>query len=313
MRSGGGIMSVQVNDVGIDFSGAAIAARQAVQDGAKFILRYSAGVGNAKPDFQWKLCKPGEVADAEAVGLDFIANSERAQSSVTEGPGAGAADGAADRTFWKSRGLARGASIYCSWDAPPDPGCFDQVAGYLRAYDEALQGYYHVDLYAGDDALRAMLQRGIIRYGWRPNAGSWSNDPHGQYYQPPNHGLGVANTIRSLSPAHIWQTGNYWYGLDADEDLILRVPVGSHLEAKNGGQPQPMPSPVPHPAPAPHPGPPAHPDVVARPGDTLTGIARRYPEPQITAASIAAANVDRYPSLRTDLNHIEIGWTLRIR
>jgi hypothetical protein len=50
-----------------------------------------------------------------------------------------------------------------------------------------------------------------------------------------------------------------------------------------------------------------------RPGDTLTRIARRYPEPQNTAASIAAANVDRYPSLRTDLNHIEIGWTLRIR
>jgi hypothetical protein len=45
----------------------------------------------------------------------------------------------------------------------------------------------------------------------------------------------------------------------------------------------------------------------------LSGIARRYPEPQITAASIAAANVGRYPSLRTDLNHIEVGWTLRVR
>ncbi len=57
----------------------------------------------------------------------------------------------------------------------------------------------------------------------------------------------------------------------------------------------------------------AHPDYVVRPGDTLTAIAARYPEPQITAQSIAAANVDRFPSLATNINLIRVGWKLRIR
>jgi nucleoid-associated protein YgaU len=56
-----------------------------------------------------------------------------------------------------------------------------------------------------------------------------------------------------------------------------------------------------------------HPDVIVKSGDTLINIAMRYPEPAITAASIAAANVDRHPGLRDDPDHIEVGWSLRIR
>jgi hypothetical protein len=305
-------MSVQVNDVGIDFSGAKIDARGAARAGAKFMLRYSAGVGVDERDCQFKLCGTGEIAAAEKAGLDFIANSEFRTSRVTEGHGAGAADGAADLRFWKSRGLAEGASIYCSWDAAPVHHLFDQVAQYLAAYNHALGGHYHVDLYAGDDAVREMRKRGLIRYGWRPNAGSWSNDPNGDYYQPPHHGVQLADKIRSLSPSHIWQTGNYWFGNGADEDLILRTPVGSHLEAKHGIQPTPEPAPGPTPQPSPQPRT-GHPDVVVRAGDTLTSIAERYPEPNITAQSIAEANVDRHPTLRDNPNHIEIGWALRIR
>jgi hypothetical protein len=317
-------MSVKVNDVGIDFSGADIDARDAAHEGARFMLRYSAGTGVDSPNCQFKLCGHGEIAAAEKAGLDFIANSEFYESRVTEGAHAGAADGAADLRFWKARGLAKGASVYCSWDAAPVHHLFDRVAEYLTAYNHALGGYYHVDLYAGDDALREMRRRGIIRYGWRPNAGSWSNDPHGEYYQPPHHGQQLADKIRSLSPAHIWQNGNYWFHKGADENLILRVPVGSHLEAKHGS-PQPVPEPTPHPTPHPtsHPQDTSHtwtdttgghhPDVVVKAGDTLTGIALRYPEATITARSIAAANVDRHPSLRDNPDHIEIGWALRIR
>lgn len=57
----------------------------------------------------------------------------------------------------------------------------------------------------------------------------------------------------------------------------------------------------------------AHPDVTVRRGDSLSGIARRYPEAAITAASIAKANFDRYPTLRSNPNVIQAGWTLRIR
>jgi hypothetical protein len=36
----------------------------------------------------------------------------------------------------------------------------------------------------------------------------------------------------AATPANLWQTHNYWYGKSADENLVVRAPVGSHLEAK---------------------------------------------------------------------------------
>jgi hypothetical protein len=169
-------MTVQPGDLGIDFSGAAISAAQAKRDGAAFMLRYSAGVGNAQAATQWKLCKAGEIAACEAAGLDFIANSEWYESRITEGAQAGAADGAADLGFWKTRGYAKGATIYVSWDAHPDPKLFDAVAAYLKAYGAALGGYYKVGLYGGTPALTEMLRRGVVSKTWRANAGSWSSD-----------------------------------------------------------------------------------------------------------------------------------------
>ena len=49
-----------------------------------------------------------------------------------------------------------------------------------------------------------------------------------------------------------------------------------------------------------------------QPGENLAVIARRYPESDITAESIAAANLDRYPSLTSDRTTIRVGWSLRI-
>jgi len=236
-------MSIQAGNVGIDFSGAAIAAATARKDGAAFIMRYSAGVGTSNSNSQWKLCKPGEIHDAVAAGIDFLANSEWYESRVTEGAAAGHADGEADLAFWKSRGLARGASIYCSWDAAPVGSKWDEVDAYLRAHNHALGGYYFTDAYAGTPYLRHALSHGLIRHGWRPNAGSWSNDT--LPYQPPNSGKGSLNHALSATPAALWQTGNYWYSKNADENLVLRANVGSHLQAAGNHRPAP---PAPHPA-----------------------------------------------------------------
>jgi hypothetical protein len=57
----------------------------------------------------------------------------------------------------------------------------------------------------------------------------------------------------------------------------------------------------------------SYPEHVVQPGENLTVIARRYPEDEITAESIATANVDRYPSLAADRVAIRVGWSLRIR
>ncbi|HYT88313.1 MAG TPA: LysM peptidoglycan-binding domain-containing protein [Gemmataceae bacterium] len=79
--------------------------------------------------------------------------------------------------------------------------------------------------------------------------------------------------------------------VSADWFLIVHDPQGSHPTARST----------------------LHPDYTVRPGDNLTMIARHYPEDWITAQSIAAANIDRYPSLASNPNYIEAGWRLRIR
>src|SRR6266536_803380 len=106
-----------VYDRGIDYSGLRPNPfSDPAKSGAKFVIRYSAGAGNNRRDTQWKLCGKDELRHLVAAGYDVIANSEWSASRVTEGAAAGTADGAADLAFWKARGLAKGASIYVSWD-----------------------------------------------------------------------------------------------------------------------------------------------------------------------------------------------------
>jgi hypothetical protein len=244
-------MTLQVKDRGIDFSGFRPDPATVVKDGAKFFIRYSAGAGNGLANTQWKLCGINEIKNGVAAGLDFIANSEWYATRVQEGAAAGKADGAADLTFWKSRGLNRGASIYVSWDANPDPTKWNSVDAYLKAYNAALNGYYFVDCYAGTPYLKHALSLNIIKYGWRTNAGAWNRD--GLPYQP-NQSWVVGNIdkIISITPAAIWQTGNYWYNKQADENVLLRANVGSHLQAVSPIIPPP-PNPKP---PTPQPNPP---------------------------------------------------------
>jgi len=222
-------MTLTVRDKGIDYSGARPAPADIVHNGGRFVLRYSAGAASAAAhsdhhDVVWKLITPAEFHALVDAGLDVIANSEWSKARITEGHAAGHADGAADLALWRSCGLAKGASIYVSWDDAPNHELFDKVANYLAAYGEALDGVYHVDLYAGDPALVEMKRRGLIRFGWRPNADSWSGNGH--FYQ-----TNKVAEVTQVSGAHIWQNGNYWYGNKADEDIILRTPVGSHRES----------------------------------------------------------------------------------
>jgi hypothetical protein len=222
-------MGLKVGDVGIDFSGADLQAKRIRHDGGLFMLRYSAGAGRHDPKAQFKLCKPGEIDTAVTAGVDFIANSEWYETRITEGGAAGRADGQADLAFWKSRGLNKGAAIYVSWDDTPRPGKWALADAYLEAYNGALGGYYAVDAYAGTSYLSHALGKGLIRFGWRPNAGSWSND--GLPYQPAHQGRQHVAQAQGATPAAIWQTGNYWYGKGADENILLRAACGSHLQA----------------------------------------------------------------------------------
>lgn len=220
--------------LGIDYSMARPAHAEIAHAGGRFVVRYSAGAGMAhNPATHPKLITPPEFTQLLANGFDVIANSEWYETRVTEGAPAGAADGQADLALWRSCGLARGASIYVSWDTLPVQAVWPDVDAYLAAYDKALGGYYHVDAYAGTPYLRHALAKGLIRYGWRPNAGSWSND--GLPYQPdtstPAKRAALVAAAAKATPARIWQTGNYWFSRSADENLIIRGPVGSHYDA----------------------------------------------------------------------------------
>lgn len=261
-------MSLSTFDRGIDYAGfRPHPIGDPAVHGAKFIIRYSAGVGNGHHSTQWKLCGQDELRQLVNAGYDVIANSEWYESRVTEGAPAGSADGAADLAFWQERGLAHGASIYVSWDeGQPNRHKHDQLAAYLAAYERALNGNYHVDLYAGDVAIADMRARGRIRYGWRAMSDAWSDNGH--FFQPGADWRTAAAKVAQVSQAHIWQNGNRWYNGEADEDVILRLPVGSHREAMAGGPALVHAAPVAAPA-----GRPVH---IVQPGETLFGIARAW-------------------------------------
>jgi hypothetical protein len=247
---------LQPGDFGIDFSGFRLDGKngrptlaQARHDGAKFIIRYSAGAGNTIQQTQWKLCGLHEITDAVAAGLDFIANTEWHESRVTMGASAGRADSLADLAFWKERGYAKGAVIIASWDAFPDPTKWAAADAYMRAYSAALQGYYLLGTYGGTPYLRHALNAGLISFAWRTNAPSWNHptglrEGDGLPYQPSRQTilqLIQAGTAQTKTPAHIWQTGNYWYDKQADENVIVRSGLMSHLAALNRTPPQPQP------------------------------------------------------------------------
>lgn len=224
--------------LGLDWSGARPASSDVYRNGARLVTRYSAGVGNTQPATQWKLCRKGEIADHIKAGLDFLANSEWYESRITEGAAAGLADGKADLAFWRSRGYAKGAGIAVSWDADPVRSRWDAAVAYLRAYGQGLGGYYVVGAYAGTPFLRYALSKGVIVFGWRPNAGSWSND--GLPYQPSTRTAAersalVARAV-AATPAHLLQTGNYWYSKGADENLVLRSGLPTHRAALAAAQ-----------------------------------------------------------------------------
>lgn len=233
--------TLAVHDRGVDVSGARITTKSGAPGNPfKFVIRYSAGAGNTAHATQWKLCEIDELHKLLALGYDFVANSEWSEDRIESGAAAGRADGIADLAFWKARGLAKGSSIYVSWDKASSPHLYDAVDAYLAAYNTALAGYYHGDLYGDDKAIAEMKRRGRIRYGWRSMSDSFSDDGH--FYRPGSDWADAATKVAAVSQAHVWQDGNTAFSGGADEDVILRLPIGSHLE-QAGGSTTPAPRP----------------------------------------------------------------------
>lgn len=230
-------------------------ADQSYKMGLRFWSRYSAGAGNHSTKSQFKLTKPGEIQALVKAGIDFMANSEWYVDRVGEGATAGKADGAEDLEFWQSRGLAKGSSIYLSYDTAMSPSKYNVVEDYFGAYDQAQGGYYHADGgYLPIPALVEMSKRGVVKHGWIPSAASWStpDSPLPPGYAPPANSAWDLwrPTATQIDPAikfllskmagHelvscIWQTGNSLYAGGADENMVIIAgPLGTHTEALGG-------------------------------------------------------------------------------
>lgn len=246
--------ALATGDLGIDYSFARPAPKAIAKAGARFVFRYSAGAASVKshPSHRvnaGKLITAKEFRALLAAGLDVVANDEWYESRVTEGAHAGKVDGRASGDLWHACGYAKGAAIYVSWDAPPVRGKWSAVDDYLAAFQAEIAGQYRVDCYAGTPYLKHALSQKLIRYGWRPNAGSWSGDGIG--YQPntrtPERRGGLVRAAVDKTPAHVWQTGNYWFSKNADELVLLRPAIGSHRQALAAAIVKPKPPVVPKP------------------------------------------------------------------
>lgn len=259
-------MTLAPGDLVIDYSYARPSLAEAVKAGAKAVVRYTAGAASlpghpSYPLNKGKLITPPEFKAIIAAGLDVIANDEWYTTRVTEGAAAGKEDARAAATVWKLCGLVKGSAIIVSWDANPNRSQWSSARAYLLAYAAELESFgYKLGVYAGTPFLKyaasSAFGRFAIRFLWRPNAGSWSND--GLPYQPdtstPAKRAALVQLALPRTPATLWQTGNYWFGKSADESLILRVPVGADLETAAASvvkKPKPVPAPTPAPTPDP--------------------------------------------------------------
>ena len=235
----------------IDYSFARPSLAVAKSSGATGVLRYLSPVNEQT---QGKIIDRPEFAAILAAGLDVTLNFEWYQGRCLEGASAGVVDGATARDQAGQLGYAHGATIYVSHDTDTrnDPA----VGAYLDAFRAALSGLWHVGIYSGIDTMDAMLAASHADAGWQTLA--WSGG-------------------RISAQAVLYQNGNTWFGGQADEDVVLRGQVGSHLQALAAGAPQPpAPSPLPKPAKPPTRPVPAGGTYVVRSGDTLSGIAARF-------------------------------------
>lgn len=269
----------------IDFSGARPGARAIKAAGAEGVLRYiSANV----PSTAWKRATKTELQSYLSAGIDVILNFEWYEGRMLEGARAGAIDGKTALSAAKSLGYPKGATIYFSHDTSARNDT--AVKAYLKAAETAMLGYYEVDIYSGYYVVEMALSAGRARYGWQTLA--WSNGKIGR--------------------AHLYQNGKMWFAKGADEDVVLRKPLGSWLETLIARTP--VNKPTPKPVPKPVPKPPKKPikQIVTyhkiKQGESLSVIASHY---KTTVAQLIAWNRKKYPSLATNPNLIKAGWVLQ--
>lgn len=198
----------------LDYSGFRTTGAILRRDGVTGISRYLAP---NIPACDWKRITKAEFDDKINAGEDVVLNFEWYAGRCLEGWYAGVADGKVAYAQARYLGYAQGATIYFSHDTGVRNDY--QVSHYLRGARSQMRGYYEVDVYSGVDTVNAMHNAGCAPHPWQTKA--WS--------------YGVVSPVASML-----QDLRQWYNGNADENVVLRLPVGGHLETLRG-RPQPPP------------------------------------------------------------------------
>lgn len=264
----------------------------AIAQGSHFFGRYSAAAATDPNNSSHqlnapKLCTPGEIARIVAAGGDFIALDEWYQTRITEAAAAAEQDAPITLAYWRSMGLAPGATINLNLDAGYVPTEMGGIEAYYDRTNLIYGGEYKADGFYGPLAPAiALAQSGRIKHHIIPEAASWTAPkqtlqslgisappaittwdlwaPTSSQFAPAMAYLDtlcaplVAAGVQSI----IWQDFNKT-PTGGDEDVVLfGGPIGSHLEALGITPNPPNPAPVPVPVGGPHQG-------LAWPGPTL--------------------------------------------
>lgn len=333
----------------IDFSGARPGAASIKSNGAEGVLRYlSANVSSTA----WKRASKAEIASYIAAGLDVILNFEYYEGRMLEGAAAGKIDGATALGQAKAIGYPKGASIYFSHDtsARNDAAVLAYMkaaqaalGGYYVA--DIYSGYDVVQLCLKNGVARYgwqtlawssgrvgdchLYQNGNQWYGngadedivrarplgsWREIAGgkvpTFVAPPAKPAPKPTQPNPETDETYRVVSgdnlskiaarfhtsPAQLvaWNRSHY-PSLASNPNLIQigwELTVGKKAVSKPSA---PVASASTY-------------RVVS--GDTLSEIASKH---HCTVAQLVAWNRGRYPSLASNPNMIQVGWTLSVR
>lgn len=152
--------------LGLDYSSPIPPSGAAVRTGGySFVCRYLSWLGN------WKNLKPEEIIDMQANSVAVVVVFETTKYRAAEGHEAGRYD--AGEAILQARALGWPADrpIYFAVDFDTAELETKSIAEYFRGVRYVL-GEDRVGVYGGYDAVKTLLDAGLVKYAWQTTA--WS-------------------------------------------------------------------------------------------------------------------------------------------
>jgi hypothetical protein len=268
----------------IDYSYARFSEKQLHDMGAVAVCRYLTVVTG---ETKGKLLTHAEASSLSAGGIGIVSVFEFDDKDALGGYKLGKEYAALAHEQHTAAGAPAGRPIYFGIDfdtpdyAPHLPNTpehalakLGEIGSYFRGINDTLGGPHLTGAYGGFWVIKRLFEAGLIGYGWQTAA--WSGGqryPRAALYQ---HSFFNSYDINDADVDDFGQWRVGWHpGSHPDGTVTPTLPAGQIWHK-------------------------------VKPGDTLSALAAAY---GTTVQAIAALN----PTLITDVNHIEVGWNIRIK